>query len=144
MGFPGERNSHKQHLKKFVAWEAWLGTLHHLMVRKSSVAAQDQAHGADPLGPSSGPRERRLAAASKPPDTCKAILPDVPPSLLICSLSLIMVKKKKYFSKYFFFSFFFPSEAAVRWIREINVTWALHSDGHFLGSLNQAGILENL
>lgn len=113
MGFPGERNSHKQHLKKFVAWESWLGTLHHLMVRKSSVAAQDQAHGADPLGPSSGPRERRLAAASKPPDTCKAILPDVPPSLLICSLNLIMVKKI-YILASIFFSFFFPSEAAVR------------------------------
>lgn len=39
MGLPGERNSHQQRLKQSVAWEAWLGTLHCLMARKSSVGS---------------------------------------------------------------------------------------------------------
>lgn len=39
MGLPGERNSHQQRLKQSVAWEAWLGTLHRPMARKSSVGS---------------------------------------------------------------------------------------------------------
>lgn len=113
-GFPWREEQPQAicNLKQSAAWEVWLGMLYCLMVRKSSVAAQDQVCGANPLGPYCSPVERRLAESSKPPEASEVILS------LSCSIislnfkfypNMIKKKKTKKQNKYFsFFLFFSP------------------------------------